>query len=126
MRKRRNRTRFTHKTKLTLRSKDRPVGSRFDIELRLLPVRDVPFAHMHGYRQLSTQEVEQHAEMVSAIQTIRENIRSRFKIVQNRRRGMIQTKVLLEREADLFFLAMAHSSMIFRAYRYRDTTAPSH
>ena len=105
--------------KFALRSKLRPEGSRYEIEIRTGPVRDMPEAVRTGYKWVTAEQQQAHVELYAFVETIRRNIGGGFKIIQHSRRGMIQTKVLLEREADLYFLAMAHPDMIHRAYRYR-------
>ena len=117
--KRKLRSKFVHRPRLVLRSKERPKDSLFEVEIRACPARDIPHAMLYGYFHISAKERETYSELTAFLQTIRTNISNRYKIIQNRKRGMITTRVLLERESDLYFLAVAHPTMICRAYKYR-------
>lgn len=115
------------RARLHLRRKLRPFRqSRFNVEIRTHDVSNIPVLEgFGGSRWITSQEREGFNEMQTFIATIRSMIGRRAKIIQHRQKTVLTTKVLLESEADLVVLTMAHPTMIARAYRYVDRPKPS-
>jgi hypothetical protein len=110
-------TRFIPKPELHVRQKIRPAGqTAFCVEVRLLPITNIPVAMLYGRIGLKAHERYGEWETLEAI--MREMIGGRFKIIRNSKRGMIGIKILLEREEDLILLVLAQPGLIAKTYRY--------
>lgn len=66
-------------------------------------------------------EMEYYNERKDMIYTLKTIIGGGYKIIKHvKSRNLLLTKILLTTEADMLMLAMAHPTMIEKAYRYVD------
>jgi hypothetical protein len=110
---------YVHKPNFGIRDKTRPIGQKFNVEVRLRPVVDVPLRRiLKSTNYLNNKEIDFYNEWSATMATIREMIGGQYKIINHRRILMIKTKILLDREADLIMIILAHPTMVCKAYRY--------
>lgn len=110
------------KSSLVIRNKTRPIGqTKFNIELRIQSVMNMPvILNFRGF-MVNAVEIERYNERKDMIYTLKNIIGGGYKLIQHRKSNShILTKILLTSEADMFMLAMAHPTMIEKAYRYVD------